>query len=342
MKPMINLMVLALFILYGCRQTTKETISEIDRVKMTRVVYEKMIFPIRSNGLVVPAKEIKLSFKTGGIIAELYVDNGATVKKGELLASLDLSEIDAQVSQIKNGYEKALRDYNRANNLYADSVVTLEQLQNAETAMNVAKANLEIATFNRNHAAIYAPDEGVILKRLVESNEMIAAGYPVFLFGTKGKYWKIKAGLADKDYVRTKAGDSAKVTFDVYPGIDFYATVSRVGESANPYTGTFEVELDIQPASYRLASGFVAGIEIFPARVDTFYRIPVEALVEAEGQSGYVYAVTDSSTAKKIKVQIAGIFGSSVAISDGLGSIDEIVTDGAAYLTDGAPVIIVK
>jgi multidrug efflux system membrane fusion protein len=337
------LSVLLLISLNSCKQQVKEAIApESARVKVAKVSYEKMSLPVRSSGLVVSTKEVKLSFKTGGIIAAIYADDGTTVKKGQLLATLNQSEIKALVTQAANGYDKAVRDYNRAKNLFADSVVTLEQFQNVETAMNVAKANLEITTFNLNHANIYAPDNGIILKRLVEANEVIAPGYPVFLFGITGKQWKIRAGLADRDFVRIIPGDSARVMLDAYPGVIFYAIVSQMGESANPLTGTYEIELDLLPCNQRLASGFVANLEIYPSRTEALYRVPVGALIEAEGQTAYVYFVSDSLTAEKIKINIVGIVGSSAAVTGGFGNVTEVVTDGAAYLTEGEHVTVVR
>jgi len=342
MKWKILLTLLMLCSAFACRQKKIEATTEIARVKVARISFEKTIFPIRSSGLVVSAREVKLSFKTGGIIESIYVNEGATVKKGYLLAALDLSEIKAQVTQTVNGYNKALRDYNRSKNLFADSVATLEQLQNAETAMNIAKANMEIANFNMNHSKIFAPDNGVILKQIVESNEIIAPGYPVFLFGITGKQWKIKTGLSDRDFIRITVGDTAKVTLDAYPGINLNAVVSQLGESANPLTGTYEVELDLIPANIRLASGFIANLEIFPSHAEAYYRLPIEAVVGAEGQTGYIYTITDSSTAKKIKINIAGFIGSMITVSSELGNIKEVVTDGASYLTDGEHVVVIK
>lgn len=336
------LTLLMLCSLIACKQKKIESTPEITKVRVARVSFEKTIFPVRTSGLLVPAREVKLSFKTGGIIAAIYEKEGATVKKGDFLAALDLSEIEAHAAQVANVYDKAVRDYSRARNLYADSVATLEQLQNAETLMNMARANREVAIFNMTHSKIFAPDNGVILKQLVESQENIAPGYPVFLFGTTGKQWKIKTGVADRDYVRISIGDSAKAALDAYPEVDFYAIVSKLGKSANPLTGTYEVELDLMPSDVRMASGFIASLEIFPSQAETFYNLPVEAVVEADGQTGYVFTVTDSSTAKKIKIKIAGIVGSMIAVSAGLDNITEVVIDGAPYLTDGEQVTIVR
>ena len=100
---------------------------------------------IKTSGQLTTNDETILGFKTSGIVSSILVKEGDFVKKGQLLATLDLREINALVSQARHGYEKAQRDFRRVQNLYRDSVVTLEQLQNAETGLAVAKEQLEAA-----------------------------------------------------------------------------------------------------------------------------------------------------------------------------------------------------
>lgn len=330
-------------LLFSCRPS--EPVQKSAKAPLVRVIdisREKVVFPVRASGIVVPAREIKLSFKTGGIVRSLYADEGNRVKKGMLLAELNMAEIDAQVIQARNGFEKAQRDFTRAQNLFNDSVITLEQFQNAQTASNIASAMLEAANFNSAYSRIMAPADGIILKRLVEEHEMVNPGYPVFVFGTTGAYWKIKAGLADRDYVRILPGDSANITFDAYPGEVFHATVSQVTEAANISTGTYEIELDLPAVSKKLASGFIANIEIIPSQSEAYYKIPVESVVEAEGRTGFVYKVDDSGKARKVKIEISGISGGWAAVKGDLNGSDVIATEGAAYLSDGDSVYIVK
>jgi multidrug efflux system membrane fusion protein len=327
----------------ACKQTKRQdTPVEAIRVKVTQVNHETISLPVRASGILASSKEMKLSFLTGGVIAKIYTKEGDRVKKGEIMAALNLSDIESRVKQASNVYEMSLRDFTRASNLYSDSVATLEQLQNAETAMNIAKSNFDIANYNLNHSMIYAPDDGTVLKLIAEENEIIAQGYPVFYFGSTGNQWKIKAGLSDRDFVRIGIGDSARVTFDAYPGQYFKAFISQVSEAANPLTGTYEIELDLQHTGCRLASGFMANLEIVIQESKKYYHIPVEAIIEAEGQSGYIFIVTGSMTAKKIVVSIAAIYDSYAAISDGLDSITGVVTEGAAYLSEGDKVAIIQ
>lgn len=343
MKSIILIIAIAFLFSAGCRnKTVKTTTSETTVVRTMQVATETISIPVHSSGMLISNEEMKLSFKTGGIVALIQVNEGDRVKKGDVLATLNLSEINAQVNLASNGYDKAIRDFTRAKNLYTDSVATLEQMQNAATAMNVAKSNLDIAQFNLLHSKISAPENGIILKQFVKTNELVASGYPVFLFGTSGKNWKVKSGLSDRDIVRINPGDSAIVTLDAWPGIKFPAVVDQIGEMSNPLTGTYEIELNLNSTNYRLATGFVAEVEVFPSKRETFIMVPVETIVEADGRVGYIYSVKDSGTVQKIKIEIVTITGAKAAIKGNLDGKREIVSEGAAYLRDGEKVKIVK
>src|SRR5919108_2826806 len=110
--------------------------------------------PIVAAGTVAPKDEISLSFKIGGVIERIAVDPGDVVRAGQVLAPLDLREIDAGLTKARSAAEKAERDLARARRLYADSVVTLAQLQDAETAAELARADRDAAAFNRRYAVI--------------------------------------------------------------------------------------------------------------------------------------------------------------------------------------------
>jgi len=343
MKRAIFFIYICLILTSGCRHNTGvNSKEEVTRVRVVKITPETASVSIHSNGILVSAEELKLAFKTGGIVAKVNVKEGGNAEKGELLAELNLAEINANVNLARNGYEKALRDWTRAKNLYTDTVATLEQYQNATTALNVAKANLEIATFNLNHSTIKAPGDGIVLKQLVKENELVQAGYPVFLFGTKGKFWKVKAGISDRDIVKINPGDSAVVILDAWPGVKFTAFVDQTGEIANPMTGTYDTELSMDGMGYRLASGFVAGVDIFPAQKQIVTLIPVGAIVDAEGETGYIYFVTDSGTVKKARIDIETITGSKVAVKGIPEGVKEIISEGTAYVNEGMKVEVVK
>lgn len=344
MKERIFLIVFCILTLPGCRNKPVNIPAyEPVSVKVTGIMPGHSFVPVHSAGIVVPGDEMKLSFKTGGIIAEIKVREGDRVKKGDNLAALNLSEINASVDMARNAYEKALRDWTRARNLYNDTVASLEQFQNATTALEMAKSNLDVARFNLDHSVIKAPADGIILKQVAKQNEMIAPGYPVFLFGLSGNNrWKVRTSLSDRDIVKINPGDSARVTLDAYPGVFFSARVIQISAMADPGSGTYEVELDLSSGAYKMAAGFIAGVDFFPARRESGYRIPLGSIVGIDGTSGFVFAVRDSGYVRKLGVEIESITGSEAIIKNIPEGVSEIVSEGAAYLRDGEKVKVIR
>ncbi len=307
------------------------------------IAEEKRALPIRSSGRLSTKAEVKLSFKIGGLVDRVYVDEGQRVKKGTRLARLNMAEIDAQVLQAKSGLDKAKRDRDRAEGLYADSVATLEQVQDARTAVEIAEANLKIASFNRTHAEIFAPASGRVLKRAAEAGELVGAGQPIYVFGANREGWVVRVGLADQDIVKLAVGDSAKLSFDAYPDEIFQGRVTEVADAADPMSGTFEVEIAIDEPANLLKSGFIARVDLFPSKAEPLYFLPIEALVEGNGDEGIVYVYDAAQNeAKKIPVKIARILDEEIAIKSGLGNYTQVITEGASFLYGEGPVRVMQ
>lgn len=331
------------FIFSACSDKTQpeNTVRKIP-VQTTRAVSGPVSLPVYRSGILSTATESRLAFKTGGLISKINVEEGDQVRKGDLLAALNLEEINAQVTQARSAQQKASRDLERIEQLYRDSVATLEQRQDVKTAFDVAEANLKIALFNLKHSQILAPENGFILKQFAEENEMVGPGTPVFYFAQAGEHWILRLGVTDKDIIRLQIGDSASVRFDVYPNKEFAAQVSEIARAVDPQNGTFEVELTLNTPEEKLVSGFVARAVIFPLKKNSVFMLPVESLVEAHAGRGYVFTVaeTDSQVIRKA-VTIGPIVDDRVVIESGLSASDMVVTTGAAFLTEKSIIQIV-
>jgi multidrug efflux system membrane fusion protein len=342
MKKDLMLFIISLAALTSCKSPNhKKHSDQTIPVRLTRVEKRLLSRPIRTSGLLSSSAEMKLSFKIGGIIEKLDVDEGDYVEKGQILAALKLDEIQSQVKLARKGFEKTERHYQRAKNLYADSVATLEQLQDAETGMEVARSHLNIAEFNLEHSKIIAPENGRILKRLAEKNELIAPGYPVFIFGTVGHDWIVRVGVTDQDVVHLTLGDSASVSFDAYEGVSFPAKVREIAGAPDPMNGIFEIELLLRQNQYKLINGFIARVEIFPEKKKPVCLIPFDALVEADGKQSFVFLPSDDGKAIKQPITIAYLTNHKVAVSQGLENVNHLISDGASYLKEGAYIHVV-
>ncbi len=329
--------IMVIFILISCTsEKPKENKDIKTEVKIAPVEWQTLAKPLHTYGRVFSKKEIRLSFKIGGIIQRIAVEEGQRVKKGQLLAKLNLLEIESQVRQARSVFEKAGRDLDRIKKLYKEKAATLEQHQNIQTYFQVTQSQLKTAEFNLRFSEIRAPSNGRILKRLMEENEITGPGTPLFIFAAAAKDWIIRAGISDRDLIRIQYNDPAVVRFDAYPDKKFKAAVTEIVESADPYTGTYEIELKLNAGDLRLVSGFVADIDIFPSARENYAVIPVEALVTADGSQGQIFAIDpNTNKAREVYIQIQFLFDGKIAVASGLENITHVVTDGASYLTEG-------
>lgn len=339
------MMILPMLILAACGRDAK---AEAPRgpdavaVRTAPVTREWVTRPVEATGTLHSKDEIQLSFKIGGIVAQVLVAEGQQVRRGQPLATLDLREVDAQVAAARSGVDKAERDLARAEALYADSVATLAQVQDARTGADVARSGLQAAAFNRRYATIVAPADGVVLRRLAEGGELVSPGAPVVVLGSSERGQVLRVGVADRDAVRLKPGDAATVRFDAFPGEAFAGSVREVAPAADPRTGTYQVEVTVSGGGRPLANGLVGRVEILPAAGTEMALVPIQAVLEADGTEATVYTLAaDGRTARRLPVTVGFIAGERVAVSGGLDGVGSVVTDGAAYLGDGAAVKVV-
>jgi len=311
-------------------------------VRVAPVTQETVTPSIAATGTLGPKEEIALSFKVGGIVESVAVDAGRSVAAGAVLARLDLREIDAAVTRARSAAEKAERDLARARRLYADSVVTLVQLQDAETGAEVARADLAAAQFNRRYAVITAPSSGVILRRSTEPGELVSPGTTVLVLGSRSRGSVVRAGLADRDVVRVRRGDSASVRFDAWPDREWKGRVTEIAAAADPGTGTYQVEVALGDVA-GLSAGMVGRVEIAPSSGVRASVIPIEALLEADGDEATVYALAgDGRRAERRRVTVAWLVGDRVAVTNGLEGVSAVLTAGAAYVENGGLVQVVR
>ncbi|GAB3642922.1 efflux RND transporter periplasmic adaptor subunit [Spirosoma arcticum] len=311
-------------------------------VKLTPVTSVVRAEPVVVSGVVSSAEEARLSFKVGGMINKMLVDEGQPVRKGQLLATLDLTEIDAQVSQAQLANEKAERDLGRIKSLYADTAATLEQLQNATTGQSVSKQALTIAQFNRNYAQIRASVDGTVTRKATNAGEYVAAGASVYLIsGNHRTDWVVRVGVSDKDWARLQPGNRASIRLDAYPDQMFSGTISELAQAADPTNKLYEVEVKINPGTAKFAPGLFANVTLIPARSRSYAVVPVEAIVEGNGKDGFVYVVADDGKkVRKIPVQIGYLDGDKVLLTNGLSGVKQVVTAGSAFLTEESVVVV--
>jgi len=336
-----GLLLLALT-LAACSDSTPSPQPPATPVRVAEAHAGPAVAPFATNGIVAAKDEMRLSFTIGGIVRRISVAEGERIARGQLLAELELTEVDAQLEQVAQLAAKARRDLERGERLYAEQVITLEQLQDLRTQASVAQAQATGARFNRGHAVIAAPHDGVVLRTYVQEREIVGAGAPVLMVSGAERGHVVRAALADREIVQLRLGDTAEIRLDAWPGRRFTGTVTEISGAAETGSGLFPIEVRFEADAPQLASGLVAKLTIHPAAAGAaaLTYVPIAAIVEGDGERASVY-VLRAGRAERRAVTVAFITADGVALDAGVASGETVVTDGALYLADGERIRVV-
>jgi multidrug efflux system membrane fusion protein len=293
--------------------------------------------PIHAVGSLVGKEEVRLSFKNGGKIDRVLVEAGATVRRGQVLARVNQTEISSQVAQANASAEKAQLDFARVERLHGQGTVPQATYDAAKTALDVASSAAAIARYNEDAAVIVAPDDGVVERRLAEVSEVMAPGQPVFAFRGARRGVVLHVGLTDRDLQSVHAGTRATAKFGALPGESFAGSVTTLASSSTAATGTFEAEIKLDTADPRLLPGLVASVALDRASANVAW-IPIEAVVDPVDHQGSVFVLDPGSHVERRAVRIAYLDGARAGISDGLSGSERVVTDGANSCASGGAV----
>jgi RND family efflux transporter MFP subunit len=344
----LTISTLSVLLLSGCNKeqelsTLPKSVEAIP-VKIIFLSQAEVSGSVHSSGQFTTDDETMLSFKTGGIVDRIFVKEGDKIRKGQLLATLNLTEISSQVNQLQIAFEKASRDYDRIENLRKDSVATLEQLQNSKTGFELAKQQLTAAKFNLQYSEIRAAHDGVILQKLVNEGQVIGQGMPVLVTSSKGLTdWILRVAVSDKEWAKIRLNDRASVQIEALEISDMQAFVSSKAENADQMTGSFSIDLKLNNArNLNIASGMFGKAEIMLSQKNLVWQIPYDALLDGNADQGFVFVTNDNINALKVPVTIDAIDGKNVLVSKGLDEYKSLIVSGSAYLTDKSVITVIN
>jgi RND family efflux transporter MFP subunit len=321
---------IALAALAGCgaREGAANQTVEGAIVQVVEVQPQLAAGAVRASGIVGYKREPQLAFAAPGVVANIAVDAGDVVRRGQRLATLRRTNVGSNADEAALASANAERDLQRTQDLFERGFVSQARLDDARLAAERARAS----------SVLTAPANGVILRRSAEVSQTVAAGAPIFVFGDTASGLVVRAPVASVDAARITVGDTAIVRIaGVAP---HQGRVTRVGAKGNDGTGAFEVEIEVANAG-ALRSGTVAEVEVASsgaAGAAPTIIVPTLSLLDARADQGVVFVVDGEGVARRRAVRTAGVTQDGVLVVDGLGPGDRVIAAGAAYVRDGESV----
>lgn len=329
---------LPILLLAGCSAEPKSAPAENIPVSTVAVGAAQGPVTIEATGSVAARRELSLGFTTPGQIRTVAVNDGDRVRKGQLLAALDNDQVGSALSAALAEERRAEAEYRRISRLGADGWVTQSRLDGVKATLESARAAVQARRFAADTARIVAPNDGIVLARLAEPNEVVAAGMPVVIVGDAAGGFVLRVPLADRDAAQIAVGAPAKVRLDAL-GIVLDGRVIELGGRADRATGAFQIEISL-PDHPALRSGLIGRAQITAGRADasTALKIPSAALYAARAGEGFVYVIDRTNHARLKKVQLGETDDAGTEVLAGLQPGERVAISSLDRLRDGIAV----
>lgn len=305
------------------------------------------------SGKIQSVNSADLSTRMMGFVSKVYVNVGDRVNKGQLLVSINNTDLQAKRAQVTASiteataaYNNAKKDYNRFKNLFENNSASQKELDDITTQYEMAKARLDATNQMKNevnaqfaYSNITAPFSGVVTGKSIKVGDMANPGQPLISVESPGNF-EVIAMVPETEISQIKN----KVEVDVLVksiNKTLKGKVSEVSTSAKHTGGQYLVKIALDKSDANILSGMFATVQ-FPIdkKPDTeLVLIPIEAII-TKGQLSGVYTVSQSNTALLRWLRLGRTYGDQIEVLSGLSADESYIVSAEGKLYNGVKVTI--
>lgn len=311
-------------------------------VRVANVEKKTVDLDFSANGNFIPKQELNFLSENAGRVKAIYVDEGARVTKGQVLARIDAEIINTDKETAQATYQNALRDQARYQSSFETGGVTQQQLDQAKLATKNARLRLQASERRVNDAAIKSPINGIVNKKYIEVGAFVTAqGTQLFELVDVSKL-KLKVSVNESQVANLKVGDKIDIRSSVFPTTKFSGQITFIAAKADASL-SFPVEIEVaNNVNSSLRAGmYGTAIFNFPKQAPSIL-IPRTSFIGSVSSNQVFVLDKSNNTAKTRNVVSGRIFGETVEILEGLKEGETVITSGQINLADGTAVSIVK
>jgi len=334
--------------LSGCKTQNHQdprNLPELVRIATVRYAQQKD----RSyTGVVMARVQSDLGFRVPGKVTERFVDVGQTVRAGQPLMRIDVTDyahaITTQTQNVevaKARAEQAAADEARYRGLVSTGAVSASTYDQVKAAANAAKAQLaaveaqaQVAKDEGDYSLLVADADGIVVETLAEPGQVVAAGQTVAKLAHAGPR---EAAVFLPETVRPTLGSVARASLYGDSG-SFPSRLRQLSDAADPATRTFEARYILEGTAADAPLGSTVAVELSEANERGALEVPIGALTD-RGKGPGVWILNDrSSTVFFHRVKVVRLEAEDAIVADGVQPGDKIIALGAHLLNEGQQV----
>lgn len=320
------------------------------KISYTKVEKKDICSGVTATGTIEPVTKVEVGTQVSGIISKVYVDYNSIVKKGDVIAELDRTNLISELSSSENNmksaqveYEYQKKNLERTTTLYQKGLVSADDFdtanlsfQKAKNSYETSKFNVQKARTNLGYATITSPIDGVVLSKAIEEGQTVASSYntpTLFTIAADLTDMRLIADIDEADIGNVKTGQRCVYTVDAFPNDQFEGIVTQVRQEPTTTSNvvTYEVVISAANPELKLKPGLTANVTIYTLEEKDVVAVSNKALRFAPNATllGEEYKIRDCDGKNKLwTLEEKTFVAHSVNVGTTNGSLTEI-TSGA-------------
>lgn len=334
----IALVGVVIYKIVGKNPASETRRQNLPLVKIEKPQRETVIYKLQLTGDVAAIQQANIFSKVSGNLERVYADMGSPVRRNQILALIDSTELHEQFQLAAATFYNARVKHQRMQQLLEQNLVSKEDIDDSEAAMKVAEANFEVAKTRLSYARITAPFTGYVTKRYLDPGALVTPGNSTLFTLMDLDSVKVVVNILEKDLSRIAQIKKATVTVDAFPGKEYSGIVARSNQALDLSTRTLSIEIDIPNPARELKPGMFANVTLIVDERHGALTLPTMAIMKDDSGS-YVYA-NANNTAQRLRIRTGGEQGSRMEIVEGLRGDEDIITTGQQFVKNGGQIVV--
>lgn len=339
-------------LLGACQQDSKDdagenTSGDSSDENETPAVPVEVVFPVRGNiyatysgtAPIEAFAEADIVAKVDGEVRRLLVEEGDTVEKGQILATLDGDRLRLELNESKARLNKLQRDFARNKELQAKGLISEGDFERIQYDLEALQASYNLAKLELDYTQIRSTINGVVSERYIRIGNTIRIGDAVFRVTSLSPLVAYMY-VPEREFQQIEAGQPVLVLIDALADEAIEAKVTRVSPVVDPATGTFKTTVEIHDNAARIKPGMFGRINIVYDVHEAALQIPRSAIIDRNGELSVFVIENDTSIRKIIETGFSS--DGMVEVLNGLSDSEAIVSIGQLGLKDEAKVVVIN
>jgi membrane fusion protein (multidrug efflux system) len=316
---------------------TEKNEPRTKRVKVSVITIEPT--PIK-DVLLLPGEteawqDVRLASETDGVVERIDFKEGQSVRKGQLIAKVDVAVLKAALDQAEASFDLADKLYKRRKMLFERKVIAKEELDRSENERTLTVTRLRRAKVEYERGFVRSPIDGLVNHLHIDVGEFVDRGDPVADLVNVDKI-KINVNVPELDVRYLRVGQKTMVTVDAFPDRQLTGTIDFVAYKADPATKTFHIRVLIDNPGRQIRPGMIARVTFLRRVIPDALVVPLFALIDKGGER--IVFVEKDGTAYARTVSIGIIEGDRIEIREGLEFGDHVIVSGHTEVEEGMKV----